>query len=674
VRVLPSHPAWFHPPLPQQHGGLETTATPERRACVLVMPFVSRACFETLDAFLRAVEQCTLAMTAYTERIAAATAAYEAEVCLRSTSEYDALADVADQFRYRGALVTFDPRTGTLLCSVRPQIIVTSMNAAPQPLVWCSMRLRRVGNAVTVSASPDMFLDESDPICVASVRPKVDKLTHNVQRKLFRDGLALPLDSPAATLRYVNAVTDDPEGKHVPRRHDDLVARIMCGGDFPIVSRVADSVSDHVRSKVCGDVAHWKRNAPIEVFDTILASYKHRFPSIVIDDACRSAGQPARRPPTFSPPPNVLTCAHLACKPVVVQDRDTRTACLRFIAATDPIALDTETRLLPESNCDIDVIQLGTAAHVYIVSPATESGAFMKALHAALTGKTVLHWGGNDVDKLASCMGAASLPIASSLDVQRDLFSGRGIGICANDYTGGYYQMSKTWTCSGWDVRPLTAGQIEYAALDVAVLYVLWLSKRAENPFSVWSASCKVDSIRPRYHSFRMPPRQPSSGADGDDYELHGIAYTPGAIGHYERGFRTRAFFVEESGSIAARGFEEPSYGEVTDAPAALRQDAARYFLTMLRDRCMCCSACRHIIREHAPADFFCNPTHRQPPDDIHRSKNAADIAWYCLQQLGHVLKQSIRVDRNTDWMPRIIASVHDDLMRGFVSTTLVWF
>jgi hypothetical protein len=430
---------------------------------------------------------------------------------------------------------------------------------------------------------------------------------------------------------------------------------------------VTNSISDAEKSRAIESLRRLQHDATGEVYGTIRASFIQRFPAVAIASEFLLDTSRIDRLPS-----NILTCAHMACTPVVVHDRATRNACLTFIASSSTIALRTETRPFTDNDDNVDLIQLGTTAVVYLISPAMESAAFIKALRAALTGKTVLHWTSNGLAKLVSCVGDVST--VTSVDVQL-LSDGYELAQCAGRFTQSYYTLCTTWACSGWDVRPLTPGQIEYATLTVALMYGMWLSKREPHPFSVWHAQSPVHAKVPRYHSFRWPPDQPSPQATEADVDLHGIAYTEGALGHYDRNGRTRGFYVDVSGSIVPRGFVEPP--EMSTGNASGSWDvAAQRFMRMLLDRSICCSACSHIINHHAPESFFrCPVGHQRSQQTIPRTTTPADVARYCLAQLGGVLRLPIRYRSLTsDQVRAMIQSVHHDILYGYIDTTLTWF
>jgi len=637
------------------------SCVPVARPCAIRVAMPTHLKRQLLLEAIRQIELLTAAVRRYadtTQRIARRTAELRAARCVPPAPlpAYDALSHllaVVSRLDTDPRARRFDPGTGTLACHLCQTASGTSGFA-----VWCTVQLQRAGMQVSVAALPAMFLDEhalaaADSAAVCVARSRLKQLRARV-RALFDGGSALALTSSDATMRLISAM--------------------MCGAVEDIEAGAEAAVADwdeHVArpasapcfdpSKAADCLGWFQRNALPEVYDTVVRSARQRHPQVFDDRRYDWSRREA-----VAPPETQLTLQHLGCECVSVDDDDARDACLQFVVAvpSSVIALDAEwADGLGQRGIDaaLDVIQLGTNRTVFLIYPKRESGAFLRALRSALRGLTVLYWGSNDVTQLETAVGGG-LVDATCVDVQTTLFGGIALHKAVQAYTDGYYTMGKAWTRSGWDVHPLAPGQREYAALDVALPYVMWWSRRRDAGQQI---TCWQFDTRSHHHAFMT--------AHAGAAMLHGFAYTAEGVGHYESGTRVRGFVARVGGGACLEGFRLP--GSVVAGASLMRngEAPARRFVRLLNDCRLCCAACTHAFRQHA-GRMLCRCASEAP--SYISSCTDGEIARYCLRQLCAVMGERAplrRIDIDSGEERRLVGAVHHDLTSGCISATLTF-
>jgi ribonuclease D len=182
-------------------------------------------------------------------------------------------------------------------------------------------------------------------------------------------------------------------------------------------------------------------------------------------------GLPAR------PAADTLELRHFGCTAVVVNSDVTATECTSFIRAHSTLSMDTEDiqPKHPDEEGGCALFQIGTTDRVYLIQVSDQlSEPFRSELAGALVGKTLVHWGGSDEQKLRRV-----LPLQhgtfQTYDIQKQSYDwhGNNLSDCMDRLTPGN-RLDKTWTMSGWDINPLLPQQIEYAALDVVCCHALY--------------------------------------------------------------------------------------------------------------------------------------------------------------------------------------------------------
>lgn len=157
--------------------------------------------------------------------------------------------------------------------------------------------------------------------------------------------------------------------------------------------------------------------------------------------------------------------------PVVVTDNATlQTLCAQWQKCA-LIALDTEFVRVDTFFPRLGLIQVGDGEHNYLLDPLrlTEWGSFVELLGNPAVTK-VLHSCSEDLVVFKECLSQLPTPL---FDTQRAAaFLGYGYSISyqnlVKEMTGT--EISKDQTRSDWLQRPLSAEQLDYAALDVAYL------------------------------------------------------------------------------------------------------------------------------------------------------------------------------------------------------------
>jgi len=217
---------------------------------------------------------------------------------------------------------------------------------------------------------------------------------------------------------------------------------------------------------------HHKAALP-DVWTNCLQSLQRRYPHRKFGPLYDA---PHARAPREEPRDSWSSCAAFGCKRVAVTDAAGQRECLQFIAGAPTVALGAQTALVPVggsgSGSAADLIQVGDGTVAFIISPQDAPAAFTTQLRAALGGRTVLHWGLRNAVLARVEASLGGLPGAYAVNVQHAWY--RDVDLSTAARTASGRALSKAWMFSGWDLRPLTPGQLEYAALHVALVFRLW--------------------------------------------------------------------------------------------------------------------------------------------------------------------------------------------------------
>jgi len=601
------------PPPPMPHGSVHAAAAAWIKA-LTAQTATMRDAVAKLDAYMAsASKRRKLSGTAKGEGYAAV---------------YDGLPDLLARLQSAATHVLFDAVTGELSFSFS-RCLLAGYQDHPVTL-YCSMRLCRIGDGVSVTAPPALYLDEH-ALKVANVSAKpnnwhydghvraaVVTLRTRTTATLFPNGDAMQLDAAERTRRLLHQLMPDAAAE----------SSLPCGailrpptGDFPAVA----CARPHIPRPALPAVATPSKSA-------------------------------------------VLTCAHFACIPVQVDSDDARDKCLVFLSKTTTVALATET-----SSTGADLIQLGDARTVFLISPKHDSAAFRHALRAVLTGHTLLHWAGEHADRLRSALGGA-VANATWVNVQR-ISSTKplpSLTAAVRDLTAFFYSLDMDAAASDWTERPLTAGQVEHAALNAALPFLLWQQWRTADPFPVfWTPSTGVNGPEPRHHAFQRPP---AGQERPTDQFLHGHGFTDTELGHYTDGFFDHGFRrLRDGGSRAFQPAQFHMPSEV-DTSGLTPMDAGvpARFMDLLRGRRFCCDLCAHVLQVHAGDDFFGRTVVRDP---IRRDwATDYDVAHYCVTQLCVVLgvvAPRKRDPHETYQVNRVVAAVVHDARNGIIRAAL---
>jgi len=148
---------------------------------------------------------------------------------------------------------------------------------------------------------------------------------------------------------------------------------------------------------------------------------------------------------------------------------------LQFVRDTDTLTLDTErSPVLPKAKgChECHLVQLGTHEQVTLIPVAVfqSDKKFVQDLAAALKHRTVQHWGGDDVHEFewAADLACAVLQ-CRFVNVQP---AGQRLKLAVEEAYRGR-TLCKLLTNSVWSAAPLSAGQVEYAAMDVVAAHAI---------------------------------------------------------------------------------------------------------------------------------------------------------------------------------------------------------
>ena len=169
---------------------------------------------------------------------------------------------------------------------------------------------------------------------------------------------------------------------------------------------------------------------------------------------------------------------------------------LTFVRAANTLTLDTErSPVVPQhKDCyDCHLVQMGTHERVFLipVDVFRNDARFVEEMAQALHGKRVQYWGGNDNRVLAWAAGVAGVQLRCNfVDVQTTALS---------DAVAAQYPtrtVCKSWTNSIWDAEPLSAAQVEYAAMDVVAAHAIAAGLPAPARRTVWVGNWPYDGTR----------------------------------------------------------------------------------------------------------------------------------------------------------------------------------
>jgi hypothetical protein len=279
------------------------------------------------------------------------------------------------------------------------------------------------------------------------------------------------------TMRFVKTALD--YFQNGGGRMDDA-GECSCSDEEDEQLRAAPRVDEPLRA--APRVQNWqlaKMYGNVHVYNSVLRSMRRRYhpdsPAIRELEGVRDT----LRQPAAHPRPNALKLSHFRCRAVVVNSDVTREECLQYMKDNATLSLDVEDinpKFQNEEGCAL--IQLGTTERVFLIQVRAQlREPFRTQLADVLRGKTLVHWGGND----AAALRRVLLPARGSQvtftlkNVQQQWYSGRGNNLADVISSRTQHLLDKTWQLSGWDVAPLHAAQIEYAALDVVCCHALYV-------------------------------------------------------------------------------------------------------------------------------------------------------------------------------------------------------
>jgi len=405
-----------------------------------------------------------------------------------------------------------------------------------------------------------------------------------------------------------------------------------------------------------------------EVLDTILASVKHRYPNFRVPAYCKQA-----RLQVASARP-MLQLAHFGCQVLIVSDVPTQNQCIAFIKSEQELSFDTEQAYPHYKGEKISLLQIGTTRKVCLIqmSAIKNPSLFYEALRTVLKDKKLVYFGGDDQKSVEALIGKCH---SIFFDLQKVLTPQKtnllGLRTCMNQILNIPIELSKDWTNSGFDVCPLTTGQIEYAALDVVSCHALYLNHRDGN--SVFKILSSEGAL---YYSF--------FDVSGKSAVLHGFSFTESSLCHYGDGTEIQGFFLTQSKKMSVKGFK-PSSRRI-QAPV----DPASSFCQMLNAKLFCCELCssvkwfdsigyacpsivsskqslnsRSFVVQTSTARFI-KSVHFQESE---KSDTVYNDAYYCLSILGTFF--DLPVDA---WSrDELIESVQLDCRLGRISNTLAF-
>jgi hypothetical protein len=260
---------------------------------------------------------------------------------------------------------------------------------------------------------------------------------------------------------------------------------------------------------------------------------------------------------------------------VTVSCDTTRCSCLQFIHDEGFIfSFDTETANPNHGNETPSLIQIGTTTKVFLIHLSQNSTSFLLQLGHALKGKTLLFWGGNDDIKLRSltCCDASFFDVQKTYSNKSQLI---GIADCTKQMCHNLYTLCKDWTNSGWDVWPLTQGQVRYAALDVVVNYALHVAKSR----GAFVFQCDEKS---NFHVLH------SVDACTGNLTAHGFSFSSRFLGHHQDGQVLHGF--DFKGQLFPTLFRP-----ATTSPNDMDIDVS-IFVQLLNTAQICCALCSQFI------------------------------------------------------------------------------
>ena len=404
-----------------------------------------------------------------------------------------------------------------------------------------------------------------------------------------------------------------------------------------------------------------------EILDTVLRSVKQRFPQYVV----RAKHLKAQRE-QFTNHGMILDPTHFGSKVVLVSDEASQSRCINFIKSENELSLDTETAYPHLDSTKPSLFQIGTNRVVCLiqVSAIENPVQFYSNLRSALASKTLVHWGGHDAQDLKELIGTFQ---ATFCDLQQCYTPPKsslvGLSTCMKEFLSSAYELNKDWTLSGWDVFPLTDGQVLYSVLDVVSCHALHLQNFYKKSLFILNPIGTV-----LYHRF--------CDFSGKSAACHGLSFTETELCHYEDGDILQGFCLT-SKIVSPVGFK-PFIGSIR-----FESSPVDSFCKMLNSTYFCCGICSRL-------NWLKQIGHRCPkflPDrqtDTMRNERSFGVhvssvtykklikfkgtdeplkdALFCLSMLGDFFDMLPVDNMNND---QLINSVHVDCHHGYISYTL---
>ena len=453
-----------------------------------------------------------------------------------------------------------------------------------------------------------------------------------------------------------------------PRKSQRRVHHSMKAGK-PNLECELQSISDRDKSLDKQFNFLRQKNVSSDVWLNCVSSVRTKFPDY---------RQPYKRTSHASScPNNQLEFSHFGSVFVLVSGRDSETEnqCIDFIKSENILSIDTETAYpcFPEQGASISLMQIGTNVKVFLIQVAYVTQVFLQSLKSALGGKTLVHWGGSDKEKVCVVLGDMSLVCWCDLQDDISPLKGQklGLGSCISTRLRGVYVVSKEWTLSGWDLADLDLRQLKYAGLDVICCYVLYLYHKLG--FDTFQC-CKM-----KFHSFLTP----KTYQKGSDLIRHGFSFEADRCCHYELGTLVQGLFkdanLSEGHLFYPLGFKKTLWRE------EFSSNIVSEFVALLNSQKLCCRICFDSkwfqkIGIECPqfranscdlSKFTCKRGRGIHTVTVQCPTNMNPEAFFCLSMLGTFLK--MKVINGMDYT-NLVDSVCSDCRHGFISSTLNYF
>lgn len=155
-----------------------------------------------------------------------------------------------------------------------------------------------------------------------------------------------------------------------------------------------------------------------------------------------------------------------------VDDIDALTLCRDTCLSTNRIALDTEFIRTHTYFARLGLLQVATEAHCWLIDPIAlpDCLQFLRPVLVAPHVTKVLHAGDEDLEILAQVLGEPLYPVVDTQLGWALLGHQENIGYAGLVADRLGHDLPKAFTRSNWLARPLSEGQLHYAALDVIYL------------------------------------------------------------------------------------------------------------------------------------------------------------------------------------------------------------